>query len=319
MKKLIAIAVLFMQPCIQANNLLKQLSNTSILKNKQQVQSIMMEAGFKKVFFKTKDDYKIAALYLDKSQTSLKPVKGTIIFAAGFYPGTKEGMATFYAMLEKEAYNFLFFDARCHSESSGSLLNYNYMKQYGTYEYLDIIAAIEWLNLQNTTGNISPSIILHGVCAGAFHAVKATSYMQHQQHPLQKHIKGIIFDSGWAALSEIAEPTITAEINKTLQHTCIKNLRKPTIFIVNKLYEWTLKKYFCNVETINNHIAKINCPILFIHSLGDDYAPVQPVLTLAKSAQKATTWLDNSSSHATCHLKQQTQYIEQIKQFFKDF
>lgn len=44
-------------------------------------------------------------------------------------------MTTFYAMLKDEPYNFLFFDARCHNESSGSLFTYDYLKQYTLSEY----------------------------------------------------------------------------------------------------------------------------------------------------------------------------------------
>ena len=98
------------------------------------------------------------ALFLDQSEK--KDIKGTIIYCAGFYPGKKEGMTTFFAMLHDQPYNFLFFDARGHGESEGCFLDpyqpittSQNFAHYGKFEHLDIIAAIEYIGNYNKQKN----------------------------------------------------------------------------------------------------------------------------------------------------------------------
>ncbi len=312
-KKLI-FSIFFVFLSTQTSDTLALLSNTAILKNSSKVQNILHNHGFKKVFFTTKDHINICGLFLDQSKKYQNKLKGTIIFSAGFYPGTKEGMATFYAMMQDQPYNFLFFDARGHNESSGPLWSFTYLKQYGSSEYLDILSAIEYLNNYNKKHEINPSIILHGVCSGAFHNIKALYKMQRKQLDT-KNIKGIIFDSGWSCVEEIVEPTIQAEIKHMLQDSYFYILQKPLTYLITKLYQWTLKKHHKNIESIQEATPAITCPCLFIHSTHDSYAPIKPVQLFAQTIPKATIWWDDSHSHATCHLKKQQQYNEILKKF----
>lgn len=289
------------------------LFNTHILKNPDTVQSILMKKNFSKIFFTTKDNIKLCGLYLD--QHTQQPVKGTIIFSAGFYPGTKEGIATFYGMLADQPYNFLFFDARGHKESEGSLFSYSNLKQYGQSEYQDIIAAIDFVDQHNQQNNISQNIILHGLCSGAFHCVKAYDAMKTTQHTACNHIKGIIFDSGWNKISNIVETTIQAEVHHRLKNSYFSLFEKPLSYTLNVLYRTFLKSAHNNIASIDDSIASISCPILFIHSLHDSYIPIKEIEPLVQKSTQPTTWWPETDSHATCHLKEKNMYQQKLKQF----
>lgn len=299
------------------NNLLQTLSDTSVLKDAVKTQAILTSQGFKKVYFQTSDNYNICGLFLDQSKKYKVPIKGTLVFAAGFYPGTKEGMATFYAMFADQPYNFLFFDARCHNESSGKLTSYNYIKQYGQHEYQDIIAATEFVNQHNQANNLCKNIVVYGTCSGAFHCAKAVCEMKAKHHPLAQNIKGIIFDSGWTNLPDIVEPVIESEVSRTLKNSYFSKLNKPLNSSIKKLYQWSLKKKYNKIPNINKPLSELKIPILFIHSKHDTYAPIKPVQELVGTIQQPTIWWDDVPAHATSHLKKQQEYTKKMNDFLQ--
>jgi len=101
---------------------------------------------------------------------------------AGWLPGKKEGMATFYALLPENC-NILLFDARGRGASEGSLL-YNIWK-YGTSEYKDIIGAIFWINHNNKL-----PIIIGGTCSGVFNAAHAIIKLTQKNLIHKTNVKG---------------------------------------------------------------------------------------------------------------------------------
>ena len=316
MVKKIFIFLLSFHVMINTSELTTLLSDTKVLKDPKKIQALLTPCGFTKVAFTTQDNVKISALFLDQSKQSKQPIKGTIIFAAGFYPGTKEGMATFYGMLQDQPYNFLFFDARRHNESEGSLWSFSYLKEYGKSEYFDILGAIKFIEQHNQQFNINQSIILHGLCSGAFHAVKATSTLQNKT-PRLCNVKGIIFDSGWNCLTDVVTPLIYAESEKLFANSYFSILQKPLAYILDTVYAWTLKSSHQQLGSIEDTVATLSCPILFIHSTHDNYAPIQHVQALAQKTKCPSTWWDNSQSHATCHLKNQADYTTTMKMFLE--
>jgi len=87
-------------------------------------------------------------------------------------------MSTLYAMLKKHPYNFLFLDTRGHGKSQGELLTYSAIKHYGELDFLDIVATTQFIAHYNKEHNIAPHIIIHGLCSGAFHTIKAIAYLK---------------------------------------------------------------------------------------------------------------------------------------------
>ena len=295
---------------------LSNLFDTKTLKNSQAVQQILTSHGFKKTCFTTDDNFKICGLFLDQSKT--KKTKGTILYCAGFYPGTKEGMASFYALLADQPYNFLFFDARGHQESDGSLFSYNNLKQYGSSEFQDIVAAIHFLYAYNAENKISQNIIIHGICSGAFHSIKAIDHLQKTNNPQHACIKGIIFDSGWLKLTDIVEPTVHAETYHYFKNTYFSWLAKPISSLIRLFYRCVLKNHHAKVDTIEASLTRATCPIFFIHCSNDPYVPITPIQMLAKEKDHPHTWWIMHDSHATYHLKEQNLYAEKIKGFLRD-
>ena len=289
------------------------LLNESFLQNSQQAQKLLEQHGFKKIFFKTNDNLKLCALFLDQSKQ--KKVNATILYCAGFYPGTKEGMSSFYTLLADQPYNFLMFDARGHQESNGSLFSYQALKNYGNSEYQDVIAAIQFLNQYNKSHKINPNIIIHGICSGAFHSIKACNQLQKVDCNTLQHVKGIIFDSGWLEVIDIVEPTICAEIHKRFCNSWFSWLIKPLCLISLNLYRWILKSYHSTIIGISTTINEISCPIFFIHCIDDPYVPIKPVQDKVQDHQFPFFWWIEHDSHANFHVKEPDIYAQKIKEF----
>jgi pimeloyl-ACP methyl ester carboxylesterase len=297
----------------KSNSDISQLFNTATLKNSLAVQQILASKGFTKTCFTTKDNFKICASFLDQSKT--KKIKGTILYCAGFYPGTKEGMASFYALLENQPYNFLFFDARGHQESDGSLFSYNNLKQYGSSEYQDILAAIDFLQRYNSENKINKNIVIHGICSGAFHSLKAIDHLQNINDSNASLVKGIIFDSGWLRLTDIVEPTVHAETQSYFKKSYFSWLAKPISYLIRLFYRCVLKNHHAKVDNIETCLKNTKCPIFFIHCTNDPYVPITPIQTLTQELNKHDAWWITHDSHATYHLKEQDLYSRKIKEF----
>ena len=164
--------------------------STAFLRNYLTVRKTLLEAGFEKITFETSDNYKLAGLFLSRPNATCN-----VILCAGWLPGRKEGMATFYDLLPENC-NILFFDARGHGESEGSLLWK--LWRYGIDEYKDITGAISWIHHNNTL-----PIIIAGICSGAFNATHAIAHLQEQNLIEHYNIKGLVFDSGWGSVTKI--------------------------------------------------------------------------------------------------------------------
>ncbi len=290
--------------------------NPANFKNIAETQKHLFSLGFKKVFFTTKDNIQLCGLLLDQSNT--KVITHTIIYCAGFYPGTKEGMSSFYALVADQPYNVLLFDARGHNESQGSLWSYRNLQNYGLVEYQDVIAAIHFINDHNQQHNINPDIIIHGICSGAFHTIKAIDHMTQQSCPECKIIKGIIFDSGWLHISDIVQTTIQAEIQKHLNHSYFSWLTKPITYTVHTLYNILFKKHHDQQSRIDQVVQKMTIPIWFVHCKNDPYVPIAPIQKCIKSCDNKPCWWITHDSHANYHTTQHTEYQKNLLHFLQN-
>lgn len=313
MNKPIALYLLFLITNNVISSSVDSLLKQSTLDDRIKVQKLLAEQGFQKIYFTTQDNLKLCGLFLD--QSAKQNVKGTIIFCAGFYPGVKEGMASFYALINQEPYNFLLFDARGHQESEGSLFSYANIKQYSMSEYQDIVAAIKFLDNYNTEHSVSPCIVIHGICAGAFHAVKALEYLNNNQCPECKNIKGIIFDSGWFHITDVVEPTIQAELNKRLLNSYFSFLIKPILWITTQFYTLFLKESHKKIPGISESIKNASCPLFFVHCTDDPYVPIQPIKKLTTDSNRPYTWWITHNRHVDYHITNPDKYREQLMIF----
>ncbi len=321
MKKKIIIALA--SCCLFSTVFLKQTENdpeidfydVNFLRNSPAVEKVLKSKGFFEVDFKTEDNVMINAIMLDQSAT--KDVTTTIISCPGFVPGNKEGMTTLYAMLEDKPYNFLFIDSRGHGKSEGELLTLNGIKHYGENQYLDVAAAIQFVVAYNKEHEIASDIIIHGLCAGAFHTIKAVGDLQAKDPVAYSCVKGIIFDSGWPAIIDIAETVASAEAAQRCKTYNVPFLEPVLRNFMVGFYKLFFKEQHSKQPSISNTISTIDQPILFIHAQDDLFVPVHHVYPLIATAKNPVTWIVQDSSHVNNHLKFKDEYTHKLDSFIQ--
>lgn len=286
-------------------------------------QALIKEEGFQQVDFKSTDGLNLKGLY--------KKVEGapyTIIFAAGFYPGRKEGLATYTKML-KDNPNILLYDARGHGKSDGRL--FSNLANYGVEDFNDPIGALRFAQKQNPNGEIK----FFGTCAGAFHVARALSQIDCKK----EKVTGFVYDSGYVTMLDI-KPVPGMHFREKVIPGLLKSLiyKKDTKDQIRQRYlckaltatsnlffatfvKLITKRYELREKTMNlmNSIKKINCPILYVHSHDDAYSPIESVKKLAEQTEnKQCWWIEKPSEHATHHLKHTEEYKQRLAAFLSN-
>lgn len=285
------------------------------LQNSPAVEKVIKNKGFFEADFKTDDNLTINTIMLDQSSTH--KVKATIISCPGFVPGNKEGMTTLYAMLAKNPYNFMFIDSRGHGKSEGQLLTFQGIKNYGQSEYLDVIAAIKHINTYNRKHNIAPDIIIHGLCSGAYHTIKAVTGLKKSDPEIYMNIKGIVLDSAWPSIPSIIDTIITAESTARCKSYYISFLQPYLAYTMQKIYNTYFKAAHSKQTTITEIINEIDQPILFIHAENDEFVPAHHVYPLIKNTKKPISWFVQNSSHVNSHLDYKDEYKNLLENFIQ--
>jgi len=301
------------------------LFDTQFLLQYAEVTNMLCEQGFKEGFFKTPDDHNLNYLYLERPDAEC-----TVILCAGWLPGRKEGIATFYALLP-ESCNILFFDARGHGKSDGHLFRTAWF--YGRHEYKDVIGALDFARLQT-----QKPIIVYGVCAGAFNAAHALIHLQKENKLEQYDVRGLIFDSGWASLVTASWSAPIAKVNEHIARFWAKIYGKKWKEVLNtipyRISAYVLNKILAIVHGVGffpayalqndktnlfDKIEHLRMPILYIHSHDDEYVPIAHAQYLADKSQNAQTWwIEGPSKHA-CHcLKYKYEYQEVLHEFLNE-
>lgn len=301
----------------------EKLYSTAFLRNYKSVQKLLQKAGFQKISFTTSDGITLSGLFLSRPNATCN-----VIVCAGWLPGKKEGMATFYDLLPENC-NILFFDARGHGHSEGSLLWG--LWRYGIDEYKDIISAISWLNADN-----SLPIVIAGICSGAFNAAHAILYLEKNNLLTESKVKGLVFDSGWGSVLKVITTAPIAGIKKRIAgllrslYTAKKTARRSTLYNISSRcaqHLCALGNYVCalplaaqydNVTNLAHKIHKISTPIFFIHSYGDTYADMNDAVALADLAPNKQCWWIEKSSHAKHHLIHRKLYKEKLTAFINN-
>ena len=289
--------------------------DTTFLRNSPAVEKVLKNRGFFEINFKTHDNLTINAIMLD--QSSKVDVAATIISCPGFVPGNKEGMTTLYAMFEDQPYNFIFVDSRGHGKSEGELLTFKGIKHYGESDYLDMVAAIKFAARYNKDHNIAQNIIIHGLCAGAFHTVKAVADLKKSDPETYGCIKGIIVDSGWPSIVDITDTLLTAESVERCKTYKVPFLQPYLAYFMCGVYNTFFRHSHKSQIPLNEVIATIDQPILFIHAENDLFVPINNVYPLIEKSKQPTTWFVKESSHVNNHLKHKEEYAYQMQQFIQ--
>jgi len=299
--------------------------DTHFLAQPAQVKQLLINDGFSEVTFDSLDGYQIKGLFRVKEHA-----RTNILLAAGFYPGYKEGMATFAKLLPDDC-NILFIDARGHGESSGPF--WSNILWYGNNEYKDIVGALSFLCAQNKLPNL-----LLGVCIGAFHCTHAALFLEQHKSAELYNLQGVVFDSGFGSITDLKWVPGTHFNDKTLPHIftsllytqdnkkMVKQrwLYKATALVASlcasaATYAVSPFLYMYNHQTnLFDKIHKLHIPLLYIHCENDSYAPIGDVKRLANSSHNSSCWWIEQSQHACNHLKHKVVYKDHLLEFINN-
>jgi pimeloyl-ACP methyl ester carboxylesterase len=308
-----------MASTIQSANLKDKLYSTSFLRQHETVRQELIKEGFTEITFFSEDGLKLSGLLLSRPNA-----KYNVITCAGFYPGKKEGMATFYSLLPDDC-NILLFDARGRGDSEGPLVRE--IPWYGINEYKDITGAISYLNKQNDL-----PIFLIGLCSGAFNAAQALIHLEKKNKAASSKIKGLIFDSGWRSVIKTTRSSSINNINKVIL-LLLKPLYKKNEIAKNSYLYKTLSacNSYCStiihtlcakpifslydhITNLTDKIDTISSPIFFIHSY-NDYIRIEEAMHLSKFVANKQCWWIKQSPHACHHLAQKELYKAKVTEF----
>lgn len=295
--------------------------DTAFLQNYAEVRATLIHEGFREVTIATHDGLNLKGLWLERSNALFN-----LISCSGFYPGKKEGMASLYPLLSSNC-NILLFDARGHGESEGKFLRN--LHHYGKDEYKDVIAALEFVHVAN-----KKAIVIHGICAGAFHASRALIHLQRKSLLSVFNILGLIFDSGFGSVAQVFDvpekhfqqkvlPNLMTGIYKKDSKKSVQDrwLYKCSNTITSTCIggvQWCLKPWIEEQEAdtnINDKIQEIPVPIFFIHATNDSYVSCDAIKKLADKTHKGRCWWLENSEHACNHLKYKHEYQQQLQAF----
>lgn len=296
--------------------------DTQFLQSYEKVKDSLIKDGFAEVSFLSLDGYLLKGLYRSHPDAT-----SNVILAAGFFPGRKEGMASFVDLLPKEC-NILFIDARGHGDSSGPF--WRTIMWYGQNEYKDIIGALHFLCEDNDLPNL-----LLGVCIGAFHCARASIYLETHNLTTAYHVQGLIFDSGFGSIAHLKWVPTTHINQKTLPHLCRswiytqdnrESIKERYLYKISS----TITSGFTQLSTyiispflesadeetnLFNKIHMITIPMLYIHCKNDTYTPFEDVVTLANKSSNSSHWWIDHSEHACHHLKFKQEYRDWLLEF----
>lgn len=299
--------------------------DTRFLAQYEKVKISLIKDGFQETTLESIDGYTLKGLYRKK-----EGARFNVILCAGFYPGRKEGMASFVELLPEDC-NILFIDARGHGESAGPF--WSTIPWYGQSEYKDIIGALDFM----CNDNHLPNMLL-GVCIGAFHCAHAALFIEQQQATRAYNLCGIVFDSGFGSIADLMWVPTTHITEKTLPSLFVqllytqdnkKAVKERLLYraaagitglctqSLTYLVSPALQAYDSKTNLFDK-IHTISCPILYIHSKNDDYTPFQDVQSLAQKSQHPTCWWIDCSEHACHHLKHKVSYKEYLLEFINN-
>lgn len=283
------------------------LLNCGALKNKKEAAHFFAQQGFEQHWVTTPDGHQLDTIFLSRANAPC-----TLIVCAGLCC-CKEGMAPLYELLPKN-YNLLFFDARGHGKSSGSLVRTFW--RYGLDEYNDIVAMLNFIQQRS-----SEPIILYGNCAGGFNACHALLALEKNKRLGEYNIKGFIYDSAWGSRIHASYSGAQAQLNRMAKIVSVqlmgahyaaklstgtgaRLLTKMTGALLKVFHTCVCQPFLLPYEKTSNLYDKIGLlpiPVFFIHSYDDTWVSFKEAQRLAQKTKYVTTWWIKEPSRHSCH------------------
>jgi uncharacterized protein len=238
--------------------------------------------GAEPITFPTSDGLTLAGLFIQRPNA-----KRVILMCHGYYL-SKEYMKRYVALFPEDS--ILLFDFRAHGQSEGNLIS------LGNLERNDVRAAVTFLHEQPATRDLP--IIGVGLSMGGATLLGAAAQ--------GVQFKALIIDSSFANLYEQVSNSFG------LYTGLPKTIFMPVIVM---MYEYLLGCSALEVSPMRD-IAKINCPVLLIHSEDDATTFVGAVHKLYSAAQEPKQlWLLEHAKHGFILHEHPQEYAHYVHEF----
>ncbi len=233
---------------------------------------------FQHVDLNTEDDIRLTAWYTP-------PKNGTVILLAHGYGDNRPEWV--YALLAKEGYGVLAWDARAHGEGDGDISTLGYL------EILDVKAALDFALSQPDVEHIGA----WGGSMGGATMIRATAeFLQ---------IEALVVDSSFVSLE--------AEVDFLAPYPLVNPLAKFMLGIGLGV----------DLDSISpvEAIARISPrPIYIIHGTKDSMASPESAEILFNSAKEPKKlWVEEDAIHLGIHMKNPPRYERRVIRFFDEW
>ncbi|MCM8832757.1 MAG: alpha/beta hydrolase [Candidatus Omnitrophica bacterium] len=240
---------------------------------------------YENITLKTEDGKKLIGwlIYSEKS-------KGIIICLHG-YPANKSDILPVVEFLYPE-FSLLLFDFRAHGESQGKVC------YFGLKEFLDVKSAIDFIKNNEKVKNLPIGIWGYSF-GGAVGIISAAKY---------KDIKSLVTDSAFANFPDMVK-------------NYYKNLG-PLKYIFSSFSIFLGRHVFRSDFKLNspeNFISSLTCPILIIHSRNDDFVPFVHAEKLYEKANQPKEIYIVEGPHTGLDRAYTNEYREKVKNFFEKY
>ncbi len=240
---------------------------------------------YENITLKTEDGKKLIGwlIYSEKS-------KGIIICLHG-YPANKSDILPVVEFLYPE-FSLLLFDFRAHGESQGKVC------YFGLKEFLDVKSAIDLIKNNEKVKNLPIGVWGYSF-GGAVGIISAAKY---------KDIKSLVTDSAFANFPDMVK-------------NYYKNLG-PLKYIFSSFSIFLGRHVFRSDFKLNspeNFISSLTCPILIIHSRNDDFVPFVHAEKLYEKANQPKEIYIVEGPHTGLDRAYTNEYREKVKNFFEKY
>jgi pimeloyl-ACP methyl ester carboxylesterase len=217
-------------------------------------------------------------------------VRGTILYLHGI-GDCKIGGIALTRFLYDLGYNVILYDSRRHGESGGRFCT------YGFFEKHDVSTVIDYL--QRRPGFSAGKIGIFGTSMGAAIAIQAAA--------IDHRIAGVVAEAGFTTLR-----TVTVDYQRRL-------FKLPWHFLRNVAFARSQKIAGFKARQVAplEDVAKIHCPILFVHGAEDTFIDVKHSRILFEGAhQPKELLIVEGATHNNVWEVGGIRYEQALKSFF---
>lgn len=220
-----------------------------------------------------------------------QPADGTIVIVHG-HNGSMDGDTATAARLARAGWRILMFDLRAHGRSGGHAVT------FGAREYLDVLAALDWL--QGTHGITAVGLL--GFSMGACVALIAAA--------LDGRVRAVVADG---AIGRIADAIVGLGRTKGIP-PALMILPARAILLAASVRAGVWIPWADPLRWA----GRVPCPVLFIHGAEDPFNTVAGARRLAALTPRGQLWLVAGAGHRdTCRRNPET-YDTRVLAFFAE-